>query len=475
MSSVMGKIKVKALIDKDKNKVVFVESDEDFGDVLFSFFTIPMGTIVQLTEKPPKIAIGCFNNLYSSVQNLDIKYFRTQACKQMLLHPRNEALPQCRRVKISIDDFASHTYFRCESSICFYSNPKMLYAFNDCKKHCVCGSSMQLIQVNAEKKPSNPVEAGVFLKGTTRLVISDDLYLMHPRISESYSLFLRLQAMNATASALEVREFDIGQDEIINLLKNSVVSKQAFTQTLLRKNDLHEAHLFRGSSCSGSGSSLRNSQTGEAENGKIIVKLFISRTKNIVCFAEAEEDFVDLVFSFLTIPLTHLLKQIDNSSIEGCMDHLYWGMERLDVEYFKSSKEKEVLLNPKIAPKFGYDNQLIIGVEEVSCDLYFNRLKSLNKPTASIYITVTDPQIPNDKEDKSNGGFMAGPATFTVSDNLSVIPISPISGISILKKLDVPLCDIKEKCVHVGNKEAVHLLVASFVSESALTRTFLQN
>ncbi|WCJ20388.1 hypothetical protein M5689_002623 [Euphorbia peplus] len=63
---------------------------------------------------------------------------------------------------------------------------------------------------------------------------------------------------------------------------------------------------------------------------------------------------------------------------------------------------------------------------------------------------------------------MAGLAMFTVTDNLSVIPISPISGLNILNKLDLPLCDVQERVVHVGNNEAVRLLVASFVSEPAL-------
>ncbi|WCJ20374.1 hypothetical protein M5689_002610 [Euphorbia peplus] len=111
-------IKVKAMVDKGKNKVVFAESDEDFADVLFSFLTIPMGTIVSLTEKPPNKVIGCMNNLYSSVKDLDVKYFRTEECKQMLLHPRNGVPTQCRRLKISIDDIASDRYISCPNYGC---------------------------------------------------------------------------------------------------------------------------------------------------------------------------------------------------------------------------------------------------------------------------------------------------------------------------------------------------------------------
>lgn len=59
-----GIISLKALVDKGSNKVIFVEADNDFVDVLFSFLTIPMGTIVKLASKQSvPLKIGCMNNL----------------------------------------------------------------------------------------------------------------------------------------------------------------------------------------------------------------------------------------------------------------------------------------------------------------------------------------------------------------------------------------------------------------------------
>ncbi|CAO2189085.1 unnamed protein product [Urochloa humidicola] len=40
-------IEVKLFVDKAKKKVLFAESDNDFVDVLFSFLTMPLGTIVS--------------------------------------------------------------------------------------------------------------------------------------------------------------------------------------------------------------------------------------------------------------------------------------------------------------------------------------------------------------------------------------------------------------------------------------------
>ncbi|WCJ20393.1 hypothetical protein M5689_002628 [Euphorbia peplus] len=464
MSSSMGKITVKAMVDKEKNKVIFAECDEDFADVLCSFLTIPMGTIVSLQDKDNLPArIGCMSNLYTSVQNLDVKYFRTQACQKMLLHPRNGAPSKCARLKINLDDIDAHTYFCCSNGTCRYV--RILYDLNYYKTCCACGSSsdMQLVRVAAESKSNDPVEAAVFLKGLNRLVISDYLQLMHPTTSSSFPLLSVLSVTESTISAFEVREFSIGEDQVIKLLKSSLVSKEPLTLTLLQKNELYKESLLRGSSCS---SFEGNYQIGE-ENGKICVKLFISKSTNMVCFAEVGEDFVDLMFSFLTIPLGHVLKQMQGASIEGCVDTMYKSIEDLDVEIFKSSSEKQMLLNPKVAPNFGYDNQ-ITGIEEVSCDAYFDK-------GSKLATKVRDPRIPTHKEDKSNGGFMAGPAMFTVTDNLNVIPISAVSGVNILNRLHVPLSDVDERFMYVGNKEAVRLLVASFGSESALTHTFLQN
>ncbi|PQQ06510.1 uncharacterized protein Pyn_06528 [Prunus yedoensis var. nudiflora] len=76
---------LKAMVDKGSNKIIFVESDKDFIDVLLSFLTIPMGTIVRRASKHSvPLAIGCMNYLYTSI---DVQDFQTKACREMLLCP----------------------------------------------------------------------------------------------------------------------------------------------------------------------------------------------------------------------------------------------------------------------------------------------------------------------------------------------------------------------------------------------------
>lgn len=44
-SSGEAKVYLRLVIDEEKNKVVLAEAGKDFVDVLFSFLTLPMGTI----------------------------------------------------------------------------------------------------------------------------------------------------------------------------------------------------------------------------------------------------------------------------------------------------------------------------------------------------------------------------------------------------------------------------------------------
>lgn len=50
-------IDVKLFVDKEKKKVLFAESDKDFVDVLFSWLTLPLGTIVRLLSKQSQVGL----------------------------------------------------------------------------------------------------------------------------------------------------------------------------------------------------------------------------------------------------------------------------------------------------------------------------------------------------------------------------------------------------------------------------------
>ncbi|KAK0606066.1 hypothetical protein LWI29_033838 [Acer saccharum] len=474
-------IGLKALVNKENNRVIFAESDEDFIDVLFSFLTMPMGTIIKLIHnKSPTAGIGCMDNLYKSIMNLDKQQFRTEACKTMLLHPRNAAEVECKRLKLNIDDGEPLKYFVCNRSDCRRSGNKLLSHYRNAV--CGCGEHMGFEMVLSKKESKGRVfdarDRGVFLKGLTRFIITDALEVMPASIESSHSLLYALQVTDG--KNIEEHSFYIGVDKVLTMLKHSLIAEALLTKTLLEQNP--EPESGKEDFCCSRYAKSRKTPASNTLGGGICVKLTVSKSKNIVCYAEASEDFVDLLFSFLTVPLGYIAKEMCNT-FGGCISHLYKSVEKLDTEQFlKSCKHKEMLLSPKLAPDFSYENHPLCIEEDIHPPYYYelgyNRVGELKSDKPSIAIgycstlTVMDPT--SHFKEATSGGFLMGPAKFTVTDDLIITPISPIKCLSLLNKLDVSLNDVKECVVRVGYEEALKLLLASFESESALTNAFLR-
>ncbi|KAI8564129.1 hypothetical protein RHMOL_Rhmol03G0158000 [Rhododendron molle] len=113
-NSTVPVIGLKLMIEKKKDRVVFAESDKDFIDLLFSFLTLPVGTIIRLLEdKSPPTVIGCMNSLYKSIENLDAQLFVSEACKKMLLQLTRLPAVQCKNLKAMIEK-------NLEPNKCFY-------------------------------------------------------------------------------------------------------------------------------------------------------------------------------------------------------------------------------------------------------------------------------------------------------------------------------------------------------------------
>lgn len=67
-------VHLRVLVDKERNRVVYAEAGKDFIDVLFSFLTLPLGTIARLVAKESNIEpvkFGSISSLHQSVSDLD--------------------------------------------------------------------------------------------------------------------------------------------------------------------------------------------------------------------------------------------------------------------------------------------------------------------------------------------------------------------------------------------------------------------
>jgi len=191
-------VTLRVLVNKEMNKVVYAEAGKDFVDALFSFLTLPLGTISRLVAKDSDIKpvkFGSLSTLYQSVSDLDEHYLWSNTCKEMLLNPRNSMEAYCQQLKLNIDDTPAQ-YFTCKDwqSCRGYINGSRITTYRNQK--CICG---KLLNKSASVKTDlTPVGNGGFLKETATFIIQDDLCVMPNDLGTSLHL-LQTHGLNDIA------------------------------------------------------------------------------------------------------------------------------------------------------------------------------------------------------------------------------------------------------------------------------------
>ncbi|XP_016458729.1 uncharacterized protein LOC107782365 [Nicotiana tabacum] len=437
-----SRVPLKLLVDDKKNRVIAAESNRDFVDILFSFLTFPIGTIIRLTNSQPMSKISpistCMNNLYRSVENLSVKHLYSENCKSVLLNPRNPCNEDCFKLKVNIDDSVSNKYFKCSKEHCSLKS----WLVN---VKCYCGGRTTKEIFSDIRNPTNDYY-GVFLMGGIEFIISDDLRVLPGSPSSLVKLLsddLGYSHMN------QIREMsvEVGKEEILRLLTCSLISKSPLTEVFLNKkanivdnNIMPEPRI----------SPLFPSEFQYTRNSwKINLKLILSKSRNKILYAEANDSFVDFLFSFLTFPIGSVIRVLNGISGLGCIDNLYKSVTDLESKWFPYCQDR--LLNPGVAPRHRCQNQLLpISVEIDDHSLLDPRCTSGG--TSDI------------------GRLTLSPSLFIVSDDLVVRPMCSTTSFGLLKELNVPLCDIEEQVIFIDKAEARLLLQAAFIgSSSALT------
>lgn len=206
----LEEFEVKALIDKEKNKVLYVESDGNLVDVLFSFLIRPIGTIIKLTRdlRSTNATIGSMNNLYRSVELLELMHFRTDSSQSMLLYPRSGAEAQLRSIddKLLLQDDRLYDYFLCNYSECTQNAFSYYYAC------CRCGNLMHRKKIPLYDSALKNESRRVFVKELSRYLISDELQIVPVSTAASFSLLSKQGVTNS--SNIEERSFCFGADEV---------------------------------------------------------------------------------------------------------------------------------------------------------------------------------------------------------------------------------------------------------------------
>ncbi|CAA7047999.1 unnamed protein product [Microthlaspi erraticum] len=413
---------------------------------------MPLGTIVRLLENHgrsrEKVTIGCLNNLYKSVLDMNIDHFRSEACKKMLIYPKNAKEDQCRRLKINIDDKEATKCFMCPKSLEKKSCREFFSNFNTSR--CSCGNLMDKEIPSSpefEKMLGDSYEYdGVFVHGDGNMafIVSDDMKIDN----FSWDLFRKnvkdLGCVNLLDEIGE-GEAEIDFREAMTLLRSIFTSETPLTTTFFpfQSSSYPSKRAFKPST----------TQYDQVLGQVLSLKVYLSKhDKGKVVYVECGEGFIDLLCTFLVLPLEYVCEIFSASDDDGlgCIGNLFRSFKGLSCS--------------EIAIPWYYScrkNLLGITVQDPPPSFYHEDIHK--------HVTAMDPKTEMSGKTRSSGGFVKSNKKFLVSDDLRITPLSADLTMRELKDLKISFDDVTIEQITIGKAEAINLLKSSFVTSSALT------
>ncbi|CAH1447676.1 unnamed protein product [Lactuca virosa] len=289
-------VQLKVFVDEKKKKVMFAEAEEDFVEILFSFLTLPLGTIARLSRKYED-KVGSLTSLYESFENLNKKLFFKYWYKDCLVNPINSSANVCEKLKVNLN--------------------------------------------GTKSIPCQP--DAIFFKKKGRFIITDDLNILPLVMDTSIALLNSLGV--ESIDLLHERTIYFGLKEFSNLLKWTLLTNNPLTNMVVGGSKPCSTLFTYSTPCISPFMAGDSSQT--------TVKLLVQKSKKVLC-AQVENHFVELLFSFLTIPLgayEHLTKDMSSSPVG--ISNLYKSISSLGVrKYLKSEDVKTILLCSKVAVNY---------------------------------------------------------------------------------------------------------------------------
>ncbi|KAL7128789.1 hypothetical protein ABFS83_13G017800 [Erythranthe nasuta] len=447
-----AKFSLNVMTNKQRTKVLFAEADSSFTDVLISFLTLPLGTIIRILkqhygDEASAPVFGCLTTLYNGLSNLDVNYFWTEGCKEMLLNPMSSFEAEYRKLKLDINETPPAEYFICENPKCGRKYPKILYmksVYYDTAT-CVCGAIMTRNVVTKEFDADGYC-GGVFTISTESFVISDDLRVF-PNTRGFTQTLRNLGITNMDLG--ELRHVTFGFSEIMDLLKGSLLSRTPLTDIILgkRQKEYYDVKIK-------SEPGILCHEIDKEENSyskKMILKVMVQKSTNKLLFAQSNEDFVDFLCTFPAIPLGGVEYLLGSKSCFTCVSNLYRSVaDNIDYKYLETLKIR--LMKPRLVHGYMSENQILPLREESFTPTYCAE----NKASSVNFL----------------GGkrkYVKGQRIYKITDDLTVTPFHMTSTISSLRGLKIPVSDVRELELVIGLEEALSILKASLTSTSALT------
>ncbi|XP_008811913.4 uncharacterized protein LOC103722938 [Phoenix dactylifera] len=241
------------------------------------------------------------------------------------------------------------------------------------------------------------------------------------------------------------------------------------------------------------------------EASKLKLKLMVDQHSNHVLFAEAGKDVVDFLFDLLKLPIGSVASLLSKYRIAGSIDKLRDSVESLDDAYFiLPAEDRHALLNPQIFSSTLPLTSLLLENEKSSdrparkyyrCSGtssrgfcagqnlcggefgYVTDVRGTQCPCCRQEMTVEVKFVAGEAEKaraEAGGGYVKKVVTYMVMDDLSVMPVSTTTAITLLNNLLIKdVSSLNEWTVELGTKEGLDLLKASLRSTTVLTDVFL--
>uniref|UniRef100_A0A8I6X6E3 DUF674 family protein n=1 Tax=Hordeum vulgare subsp. vulgare TaxID=112509 RepID=A0A8I6X6E3_HORVV len=443
-------VAVKLFIDKAKKRVLFAESEKDFVDILFSFLTLPLGTIVRLFNKQSQI--GCLDELYRSVETLGEDHFQTRDCRAMLLRPANAAAVHCGRLKVKVDD-ADQTAIYVSNNC--YCNAGYFSPIRGVR--CKCGNGMD----SYRRLPESSVAAtgdsavdGIFSKGGSKFIVTDDLQVTPSSTTLMFSLIDKLglhEPLNIQEEVLQ-----LNSSKIISLLRRAVLSKQPLTGLYF---DVPIAPNWASFCCE----NLFTLKAIEVDPKFTPIKIRLVQTKDnsSVLYAEVNQDLVDLLFGLLCIPVGSIVKAYGQLSPNGCLHNIY---NSVNVAGCVKQDCRSLLLSPKLAPFFGCSSN-VLQVEELTTRGHYSGSK---------YLYELNPKCPKGVCGTLSRAYVNQRSiNFMVTDDLRIVDFSLARSLQAIRASTIPKGELVEKELVLHKAQVLKLLGAAMATRNALSSVLL--
>lgn len=212
----------------------------------------------------------------------------------------------------------------------------------------------------------------------------------------------------------------------------------------------------------------------ETPKPSICLKLLVDTKRQRVLFAEAGKDFVDFLFTLLSLPIGTVIRLLSNDGMVGSLGKLYGSIESLSSTYMQPYFNKESLLKPKATATIGVGADVLhmLTIDDSSAEKSFYYCDCRSRRGIPTVVTDNPKAIcPHcsssintqatfvhgsaaERGTSGEGGYVKGVVTYMITDDLEVKSLSSISCITMLNRFNIKdVGALEEKVIHLTMEE----------------------